>query len=133
VAPLLLCGDESGLAQLVVNLTLNAIEAAAGAPSRRGTPTVEVRLVHADDRRNIALLEVADNGPGPGADVRDRLFDPLVTDKPDGAGLGLAVAKEIAELHRGAIRWERRGDWTCFIVELPLMKEEVSRVATVGG
>jgi signal transduction histidine kinase len=131
--PILMCADESGLAQLVVNLTLNAIEAAAREPSGGKTPAVEVRLDCSDDRPGIISLEVADNGPGPAATIRERLFEPLVSDKPDGAGLGLAVAKEIAELHRGDIRWERRGDWTRFLVELPLLKEEESRVATVGG
>jgi signal transduction histidine kinase len=130
--PLLLRGDEVGLAQLVVNLTLNAIEATSGSASERHK-AVQVRLFRREDDRGAASLEVADNGPGPGAEIRDRLFEPLVTDKPDGAGLGLAVAKEIAELHRGAIRWERRGEWTFFIVEFPLLKEEESRVATVGG
>jgi nitrogen-specific signal transduction histidine kinase len=94
---------------------------------------VEVRLARSDEHPTRIALEVADNGPGPAAEIRDKLFEPLVSDKPDGAGLGLPVVKEIAELHRGAIRWERRGEWTCFIVEFPLLKEEETRVATVGG
>ena len=44
---------------------------------------------------------------------------PLVTEKPDGTGLGLSVAREIAQQHGGRIRWERRDGLTCFVVELP--------------
>jgi nitrogen-specific signal transduction histidine kinase len=51
-----------------------------------------------------------------------RLFEPFVTGKPDGTGLGLFVARQIAEDHGGAIRWDRRDGMTEFIVELPLYK-----------
>ncbi len=154
--PIPVRGDENGLAQLVVNLTLNAIEAAsslAGLPAgpaswdARGSgelqvshdtrhvaespvPVVEVRV--GVDGAGFARLEVLDTGPGPALEVRDRLFEPLVTDKPDGAGLGLPVAQEIAQLHGGAIGWERRQGKTCFFVQLPLLAGEPPRGASAG-
>jgi nitrogen-specific signal transduction histidine kinase len=49
------------------------------------------------------------------------LFEPFETDKPGGTGLGLVVARQIAADHGGSIRWERRGERTWFVVELPLL------------
>jgi nitrogen-specific signal transduction histidine kinase len=43
-----------------------------------------------------------------------------VTGKPEGVGLGLAVARQVAEAHGGGISWNRENGWTCFRVELPL-------------
>ena len=78
---------------------------------------VEVRWgVAADDR---AFVEVRDSGPGPTPDVAARLFEPFVTGKREGVGLGLAVARQVAEAHGGAIRWTREAGCTCFRVELP--------------
>jgi nitrogen-specific signal transduction histidine kinase len=45
-----------------------------------------------------------------------------VTTKPDGFGLGLFVARQIAERHAGRLHWERQGDLTCFAFEFPLAK-----------
>jgi signal transduction histidine kinase len=118
--PLIVRGDESGLAQLVVNLTLNAIEAASGGAPPEKPAAVEVRVDEGESQSCLARLEIVDNGSGPAADVQDRIFEPLVTDKQDGAGLGLPVAREIAQLHGGDIHWERRNGHTHFVMELPL-------------
>jgi signal transduction histidine kinase len=135
--PVYVCGDEDALAQLLTNLALNAIEAAstpadsAGdgltassvgtdrAPDSRREVTL---LLHATGQR--ASLTVQDTGDGPSRDVGERLFEPFVTEKPDGTGLGLFVAREIARSHQGEIHWERRGATTCFMVDLPLLETE---------
>jgi nitrogen-specific signal transduction histidine kinase len=72
------------------------------------------------------VLLVEDSGPGPPAEVADRLFEPFVTSKPEGVGLGLAVARQVAEAHGGTIGWRREGDRTCFRIELPLEQERES-------
>ncbi len=71
--------------------------------------------------KNFALLHVRDTGPGPPPQLADRLFEPFISGKPEGIGLGLYVARQVAESHHGSIRWQREDDTTCFTVELPLI------------
>ena len=52
--------------------------------------------------------------------VAGSLFEPFVSDKPEGAGLGLAVAREVIAAHGGSIEWKREDEMTRFRVELPL-------------
>jgi len=137
-SPVIVEGDDEDLEQLVVNLVLNAIDAAAQretsddvASGGRKSPggsldvtaqrLVRVTLSVADDRVG---LEVADSGKGPEPHVQGRMFDPLVTGKPDGAGLGLFIARDVAQRHGGSIHWQRRNNMTSFIVDLPAAARE---------
>ena len=104
-------GDPDQLGHLAGNLIGNAVEA-AGAGG-----VVEVRLFA--DGPGWAL-EVSDTGPGPPAAIADHLFDPFVTGRDQGVGLGLVVAKQAAEAHGGRITWERRDERTVFRTELGL-------------
>ena len=79
-----------------------------------------------------AVLTVADCGAGPAESVRENLFEPFVTEKADGVGLGLSVAREMVEQHGGTIHWRRADGMTYFIVELPVEAMETSRVEAVG-
>jgi nitrogen-specific signal transduction histidine kinase len=65
------------------------------------------------------ILRVIDNGPGPHPEIVKRLFEPFVTGKREGVGLGLAVAQQIATSHGGAIVFHRAPGETCFEVHLP--------------
>ena len=60
------------------------------------------------------MIEVIDTGPGPPPEIAIKLFEPFVTGKPEGIGLGLAVAKQAADAHGGRIEWERRDGRTVF-------------------
>lgn len=93
-------GDPYYLGDALSSLVENAREAAA--PEGR----VVVRSFPEEGRpRPRAVVEIIDNGSGMSEEfVRDRLFRPFHTTKPDGVGLGMATASEIVRLHRGTIR-----------------------------
>lgn len=104
-------GDEGQLGDLFANLIGNAVDAVGGG----GEVAVTLQAATA-----ALVVEVADTGPGPPADVAARLFEPFVTGKPEGIGLGLAVARHAAEAHGGRIAWRRDAERTVFRVELPI-------------
>ena len=106
-----LVGDPGQLGHLFLNVLTNALEAAGPGG------WVEVRWGEAPTQGVFA--EIRDSGPGPLPDVASRLFEPFVTGKPEGVGLGLAVARQVAAAHGGAIHWRREADGTCFRIELP--------------
>jgi signal transduction histidine kinase len=111
---LMVQGDAGQLGHLFLNVASNAVEAAGPGG------WVEVRLASADDDR--VVIEIRDSGSGPSAELGARLFEPFVTGKAEGVGLGLAVARQVAEAHGGRIGWRRETDQTCFAIELPLEK-----------
>jgi len=107
---LIVPGDRDQLRHLLLNVATNAIEAAGPGG------WVNIGLQIADSRLQIDII---DSGPGPPPEVAERLFEPFVTGKPEGVGLGLAVAKQVAEAHSGSLTWGRKYDHTCFRIELP--------------
>ena len=109
-------GDAGRLGQLILNVLGNAVEAAGPGGIVEAKLSEETRL---SPSSSVVLLEVRDSGPGPKPEVAERLFEPFVTGKPEGVGLGLAVARQVAEAHGGTIHWCREEGWTCFRIELP--------------
>lgn len=89
--------DVGLLGQALTNLIDNAIKAHAGQP---GTIVVSATL---DDDGKV-ILEVADNGPGFSTTAITKFFEPLVTTRDNGTGLGLALVKGIAERHGGSVQ-----------------------------
>jgi len=108
-----LLGDVEALRQLLLNLVMNAIEAVQPLPVDSRAIAIELAT-----RENEVIVRVIDAGPGPAAAMMAKLFEPFATDKPDGTGLGLAVAQEIAQAHGGEIRCQRADGRTCFEVRL---------------
>lgn len=126
--PLVVVGQKDALRELLVNLLLNAVEAA-----QRGgdPPRVTISVQRALD--GMAIISVRDSGPGPSEAVRDRLFEPFVSDKPEGTGVGLFVARRVVESHQGSIAWAREDFMTCFTVTIPLHTPAPVHGAPVGG
>ncbi len=109
-------GDGQALRQIMVNLVLNAVEAV----DRTGHDNAEIVIELEKTAADTAVLRTMDSGPGPDAAICARLFEPFVTGKADGTGLGLYVARQVAEAYGGSLRYERRDGMTCFCLEIPL-------------
>lgn len=117
--PFTMQGDAEQLQEMLLNILTNAVEAAGS----EGWLQIEVKEL-SSDRLQIRVL---DSGSGPDKKIADKLFEPLVTGKPEGIGLGLAVSQQIAQAHRGTIQWHRENQATCFTIELdrnPEKKEQ---------
>jgi len=104
--------------QLMINLIDNGIAAASqnAAVGLVEAGRVTVELKHHDQR---TLFTVTDNGVGPPQSIADNLFEPFVTGRPEGTGLGLALVKDIANRVGGEVRWQRIDGITKFSVEFP--------------
>ena len=125
-------GDADGLVQVLLNLLANAREACAG----RDDAAIGVRtrfasglqLQGVEDRAPVRVpieLRVSDNGPGVPASMREHLFDPFVTSKKSGHGLGLAVVRKLVRDMNGRISHERdeAAGLTHFRIHLPMARE----------
>jgi len=96
-------GDATQLRQVVHNLVQNALDAVAEQPD--GSVCVSTALLSNEQHTPRAVwLAVTDNGPGFTDKVLKRAFEPYVTTKPKGTGLGLAVVKKIADEHGARVR-----------------------------
>jgi signal transduction histidine kinase len=120
LAPAMVLADAYYLRQAVDNLVRNAREAMEGRAGAR----LEVSLER--DGGN-AVMRVADNGPGIPPDRLERIFQPFVSTKGKGMGLGLAICREIVEAHAGRLEVESAvGRGTTFTLRLPLYGDGVT-------
>jgi len=112
-------GDADQLQQVLLNLARNAVEAGGR------TLTLRTRAEHgvragARVLRCALRVDVVDDGPGVPAELRDTLFEPLVSGRVDGTGLGLALSREIAREHGGELCCRSHPGETVFSLYLPL-------------
>jgi PAS domain S-box-containing protein len=92
-------GDRVELQQVVLNLTLNAVQAmAALADGVR-----DLLITTAQTESNDVLVAVNDSGPGLAPDSAERIFDPFYSTKPGGLGMGLSISRSIIEAHEGRL------------------------------
>ncbi len=85
---------------------------------RDGKVIVRARRIAAPEGESLRLV-VIDNGPGVPASDRERIFEPFVTGRPDGSGLGLAVAREVATAHGGRAYVADTEHGACFVIDIP--------------
>ena len=118
--------DRIQIEQVLLNLLRNSIDAIASADSQE-----RLIVLEADCKSDRAVqISVADSGPGVCAEVADRLFEPFMTTKPEGMGMGLSISRSIVESHGGKLRMLRRvGSGATFVFDLPTDGYEPSRHA----
>ena len=110
--------------QVLINLMRNALEAMAGMDRRKLWVTTTLR------RPDLVEFAVADSGPGIGADMAERIFEPFVTTKRDGMGIGLSICRSIIETHGSRLQFEPNPDGgTIFHFTLPAVLPDRERDA----
>lgn len=116
-------GDRYQLRQLCSNLVTNALEALTESPRAGSWLHVGVRALPAAAADGVPHVElvVADNGPGVADDLRDRIFGPFFTTKPQGTGLGLANVRKVVDAHDGRIELVRTVEGATFRITLPVV------------
>jgi signal transduction histidine kinase len=102
--------DAEQIRRALDNLVLNAIEAA---------PRHSNIVISAEPNGDKLRLAVRDEGAGPPPEIRDHLFEPFVTGRPEGTGLGLSLVREIANAHGGTVNFTAAADGTTFEIVIP--------------
>jgi len=114
ITHILVAGDEDQLQQLLLNLALNALDVLP----QGGVLEVELRLSHGGP----VEIQISDSGPGIAPSLLPYIFEPFVSGKETGLGLGLAVSRRIAEDHGGSLEASNRPDGgACFVLHLPAL------------
>ncbi len=117
-------GDKEQLIQVVLNIARNAVQAMQGRGEIVFRSRVARQATLARKRHRLALqLQILDDGPGIPDSIRDNIFYPLVSGRPDGTGLGLTLAQTFVHQHQGTIDFDSRPGHTCFTILLPLQKD----------
>jgi signal transduction histidine kinase len=107
-------GNEVLLIWALENVVKNALDALAG---RGGKITIYAREIGGD----WVSVRIRDTGPGVDPEIRDKIFEPGVSSKPGGWGVGLALSRRIVEgVHRGRIELLETGEGTTFQIRLPI-------------
>jgi len=130
-------GDREQLIQAVLNIAHNATQSLAAGPANGDSPYTG-RIARGDarlalrtrvarqatfgrQRFRLALeLHIEDNGPGVPEDIRERIFQPLVSGREGGSGLGLTLAQTFVQQHQGTIECESVPGHTVFKILIPL-------------
>lgn len=124
----MLTGDREQLIQVVLNVVRNAAQALSGASLAHGEIRLRTRIARQvtlarRSYRHAVHIEICDNGPGIPESMRERVFQPLISGREGGSGLGLTIAHNFITQHRGTITFESVPGKTCFTLLLPVQDE----------
>jgi len=120
-------GDATQLRQIIHNLLRNAEDALEGREDGR-------ILIETSLSGRFARLQISDNGPGFPAELLPRIFEPYVTTKSRGTGLGLPIVKKIVEEHQGSVEISNAPEGGARIdIRLPLVKAEEAKNGNHSG
>ncbi len=113
-------GDREQLIQAALNIARNAAQAGAKHIELRTRAVRQITILR--QRYRLALeLQIIDDGPGVPEEIQDRIFNPLVSGREGGTGLGLSLAQTFVQYHHGVIEFESRPGHTTFRILLPLL------------
>ena len=113
----MITADRLQMEQVLLNLIRNAIEAAAESPTWQKRVSIRLRRTGGE-----VQVDVEDNGPGVNADIAAHLFEPFMTGKPKGMGLGLMLSRQIIQSHGGDLWYDRAvAMGACFSFRLPAL------------
>ena len=122
-------GDADQLSQVMQNLLKNAAEVIDGDDGEitiktAYRPGVQRKVTGAQSRILPLEIEIIDNGPGVPDDLLPSIFEPFVSSKNSGQGLGLSLAAKVLSDHDGTIGCARQGGKTVFRINLPVLNEQ---------
>ena len=119
--------DKEQLIQAMLNIVVNGINAQEDCKDiKLGFITQFERFVTLNQKmhRQVLKIKIWDNGPGVPHEIRNSLFDPLITGRPEGTGLGLSITQEIIQRHKGMVQLENHHGKTCFSTYLPYLSDD---------
>ena len=113
-------GDREQLIQAMLNIARNSAQAGSRNIDFRTRAVRQLTILR--HRYRLALeLQIVDDGPGVPEEIQDRIFNPLVSGREGGTGLGLSLAQTFVQYHQGVIEFESRPGRTIFRILLPLI------------
>jgi two-component system nitrogen regulation sensor histidine kinase GlnL len=117
--------DPNHIIQAMLNLGRNAIQALSSGGVKSPRLVLRTRAassvsIGTKRHRLVASIQFEDNGPGVLAEIRDTIFYPLVSGRPEGTGLGLGIAQDLVSRHGGLIEFDSAPGRTIFVIFLPM-------------
>lgn len=117
--------DSDMLIQAILNIVRNASQAM----NQTGEITLRTRIernytIGHKRYRLVLKVDIIDNGPGVDEKIKEKIFFPMVTGRPEGSGLGLSIAQSLVQQHNGIIECHSQPGYTCFSVLLPIPNDE---------
>ena len=120
------------MAVLIYGLILNIIQNACDATQNVATPKITIRIrsarqftIGAQRHKIVLKLEIMDNGVGIAPEMIERIFFPMITDKPTGSGLGLSITQTVLTQHQGSVQVESKPGSTKFLIHLPFTQSRM--------